>query len=110
MRLRSGTYTYTLVTEGNNYNGVNDQVYMTAALGDILPDVIDVETSSETLAFARISGPANTYKIEFTLTEDLTDIAIGLALTNGINPNDPSAPPVNINRYMTIASFSLQKK
>lgn len=109
MRLRSGTYTYTLVTEGNNYNGINDQVYMTAALGDILPDVIDIETSSETLAFSRISGPANTYKIEFTLTEDLTDIAIGLALTNGINPNDPSAPPTNINRYMTIASFSLQK-
>lgn len=109
MRLPKGTYSYTLVTQGNNYNGVNDQVYMTAALGDELPDVKDVEISSKTLGFSRISGPAKTYTIEFTLTEDLTNIAIGLALTNGIDPNDPSATPVNINRFMTIASFSLKK-
>lgn len=109
MRLASGTYTYSLTTESNNYDGVNDQVYMTAALGDTLPDVVDVEIASETLAFARISGAARTYSIEFTLTEDFTNIAIGIALTNGINPNDPSAPPTNINRFMTIDNFTLKK-
>ncbi|MFV9552448.1 DUF4998 domain-containing protein [Algibacter sp. PT7-4] len=109
MRLTPGTYTYKVVTEGNNYNGVNDQVYATVALGNTLPDVKDVETASSTLGFARISGPANTYTIEFTLTEDFTDIAIGLAATNGIDPSNPDAEPVNINRYMTFASFTLSK-
>lgn len=109
MRLTPGTYIYKVVTEGNNYNGVNDQVYATVALGNTLPDVKDVETSSSTLGFSRISGPANTYTIEFTLTEDFTDIAIGLAATNGIDPNNPDAEPVNINRYMTFASFKLSK-
>lgn len=109
MRLASGTYTYSLTTEANNYNGIDDQVYMTAALGDTLPDVIDVEISSQTLAFSRISGPARTYSIEFTLTDDFTNIAIGIALTNGIDPNDPSAPPTNINRFMTIDNFTLKK-
>ncbi|WP_147676549.1 DUF4998 domain-containing protein [Algibacter pacificus] len=107
MRLPAGTYTYKVVTQGNNYNGINDQVYLTAALGSTLPDVKDVETATETLVFARVSGPANTYTMEFTLTEDLTDIAIGLAATNGIDPNNPDAEPVNINRYMTFASFAL---
>ena len=110
MRLPKGTYLYSVVTQANNYNGVNDQVYMVAALGDLLPDVKDVEISTQTLEFARLSGPAKTYTIEFTLTDDLTNIAIGLALTNGIDPNNPSSPPVNINRFMTIASFSLSKK
>lgn len=109
MRLPSGTYTYSLTTEANNYNGLNDQVYMTAAFGDTLPDVVDVEISSQTLAFSRISGAARTYSIGFTLTDDLTDIAIGIALTNGINPNDPTAPPTNINRFMTINNFTLKK-
>ncbi|TMM30608.1 DUF5013 domain-containing protein [Polaribacter aestuariivivens] len=109
MRLKPGTYTYSVITEGNNYDGVRDQVYATVALGGTLPDVKEVETSTNTLGFSRISGPPNTYTIQFTLTDDLTDIAIGLAATNGINPNDPDAEPTNINRYMTFTSFTLKK-
>ncbi|WP_197026328.1 DUF4998 domain-containing protein [Polaribacter sp. Hel_I_88] len=109
MRIAAGTYTYTATTKGNNYNGVNDQVYMTAALGETLPDVVDVESSAATLGFERIAGAPRTYSITFTLTDDFTNIAIGLAATNGIDPNNPSASPTNINRYMTFRSFTLTK-
>jgi len=109
MRLPAGTYTYEVTTGNGNYNAVNDQLYFTAALGFELPNVSDVETSSNTLAFRRVSGGANTYQMDFTLTGNSTVISIGFALTNGIDPNDPNAAPQNINRFMTIPSFTLTK-
>ncbi|WP_372755754.1 DUF4998 domain-containing protein [Mariniflexile sp.] len=105
LRLSPGTYTYTVITEGNNYNGIDDQVYFTAALGNVLPDVIDVETSPNTLTFERVYGVARTYTLSFTLTQPFTDIAIGVALTNG---EKASGGPVD--RYMTIKSFALTKQ
>ena len=105
LRLLPGTYTYTVITEGNNYNGIDDQVYLTVALGNTLPDVIDIETSTSTLAFARVSGPAKTYTLSFTLTQPFTDIAIGLAATNGVKAN--GSP---VDRYMTFKSFALTKQ
>lgn len=101
MRLEPGTYTYTVTARANNFVGANDKVYFLAALGSELPDVDNVEASTNTLAFKRVTtSAAQTYESEFTLTEDFTNISIGIAVAN-----DPGQ-----NRFMQITSFALKKK
>ncbi|WP_299060045.1 DUF4998 domain-containing protein [uncultured Polaribacter sp.] len=101
MRLEPGTYTYTVSARANNFVSENDKVYFLAALGSELPDVDNVEASTNTLAFKRVTtSAAQTYETEFTLTEDFTNISIGIAVAN-----DPGQ-----NRFMQITSFALKKK
>ncbi|MCC4211245.1 DUF4998 domain-containing protein [Leeuwenhoekiella parthenopeia] len=103
LNLESGTYTYTFVSQAGNWN-LNDKLYVLAALGTELPDVDDIETSAQTLAFERVAngiGQTNnfTYTMSFTLTET-TQVAVGLVASN--------VP--GTSRYMPVNSFSLTKE
>jgi hypothetical protein len=98
--LAPGTYTYTVVLTDLSYDGISDKAYLTVAKGGILPDVDAVETSTATLAFARVTKPTGlTYTMDFTITE-VTPVAIGIQTTN-----TPSAV-----RFMIVKSFSLALK
>lgn len=100
MRLEAGTYTYTVNGGSNNFSGFDDKVYFLAALGGDLPDVDNLETNANTLAFERVATSlASTYQMQFTLTEDFTNISIGLVFENS----------PGTNRFMTISSFVLKK-
>ncbi|WP_290567899.1 MULTISPECIES: DUF4998 domain-containing protein [unclassified Leeuwenhoekiella] len=103
LNLPAGTYTYTVITAGGNWN-LGDKIYVLAALGADLPDVDNIETSSETLDFKRVAqgiGSANnfTYTMTFTLTET-TQITVGLVASNS----------PGTSKYMPVNSFSLTKE
>jgi len=103
LNLPAGTYTYTVITAGGNWN-LGDKIYVLAALGTDLPDVDSIETSSETLDFKRMAqgiGSANnfTYTMTFTLNET-TQVTIGLVVSNS----------PGTSKFMPINSFSLTKE
>lgn len=103
LNLEAGTYTFTFVASNGNWN-LNDQLYVLAAQGTELPDVDDVESSEQTLAFQRVAngiGQTNghTYTMSFTLTET-TQVTLGLVVSN--------VP--GTSRFMRVKSFSLTKE
>ena len=58
--------------------------YFVVAKGSKLPDVSDVETAEEVLAYKRINldlGSEYTYRLEFTVDEGATDITVGQITT-----------------------------
>ena len=58
--------------------------YFVVAKGSTLPDVSDVETAEEVLAYKRINvdlGSEYTYRLEFTIDEGATDITVGQITT-----------------------------
>ncbi|MFD2828519.1 DUF4998 domain-containing protein [Leeuwenhoekiella polynyae] len=100
--LPAGTYAYSINIAETNYEGADnnlDKAYFTVAKGPQLPDVSEVETSSETLAYERVNK-ANGLNSLLTFTlEETTQLSIGVQTTN-----DGGA-----GRYLKINSFKLNQ-
>lgn len=78
--------------------------YFVVAKGNSLPDVSDVTTSSNVLAFKRINsdlGTEYTYKLEFTIEGETTDITVGQITTQA--DGDPG-------RYCNVRSWDIVVK
>ncbi|AXP81479.1 hypothetical protein CJ739_2406 [Mariniflexile rhizosphaerae] len=103
MFLEAGTYTYGINIKETNYEGAianKEQAYFVVAKGSTLPDVIDVETSSETIVYERINKDNGVNRsLGFTLTE-AAQVSIGVETTNADN---------SYGRYLKINSFTLTK-
>ncbi len=98
--LEPGTYIFDTTMAGGNYDGNGDKAYLTAAIGSSLPDVNDVESSSNTLAYNRLTfNPWNpSSSIVFTVTE-VSQVSVGIETTNSDG----------YDRYLRFNSFSLKK-
>lgn len=80
VELEAGTYRFDV--EAFSFWGIPDECYIVAALGDDLPDVVDVEDQS--LGFDRIYDGETTYSFTFELSEKST-VSIGFVANLGAN-------------------------
>ena len=98
-----GTSIFKVQTTAGNFN-LEDKVYALAALGNTLPNVVDVESSENTLAYKRITqavGATQNYLYTMIFTvEEVTEVSVGLAITN-----DPGT-----QKYMPITEFLWEKQ
>lgn len=100
--LPAGTYAYSINIAELNYEGADnnlDQGYFTVARGPQLPDVSEVETSSETLAYERVNRANGLNRLLTFSLEETTQVSIGVQTTN-----DQGA-----GRYLKINSFALNQ-
>ncbi len=100
--LPAGTYAYAIDIRETNYEGADnslDQGYFTVALGPSLPDVADVETADETLAYERVNKANGLNRVLTFTLEETTQVSIGVQTTN-----DQGA-----GRYLKINSFALNQ-
>ena len=100
MNLPAGTYAYTIDIFEGNYDENDDKAYFVVAEGNTLPDVDDVESSASTIVYERINMANGLNRtLSFTLTEEITEVAIGIETTNSNAAG----------KYFQINSFELNK-
>lgn len=85
MTLPAGTYNYTININGTSYAAdANDRGYFIVAIGNAIPDVTAVETSTSTLKWERVKNVTPLIRtLSFTLTAN-TEVSVGVVTTSAV--------------------------
>lgn len=97
--LDPGTYFYTIDFNDGNLDGNGDQVYMSVAEGTALPDVENVETSSNILAFQQLKNVKWSKQTIMFTVDEVMQISIGIEATT----------QDGYDKFFRINSFELNK-